>query len=111
MKELNLEVGQKVWSIQLGDCEVKEVNKTTRFPITCRGKDGRICGYILDGKEHENAFYRSLFESNPFDKPNDMVESKAEMINAFCFIIATNATSVNSKVIAQEKLDKILESL
>lgn len=119
MKELNLEVGQKCWSIQLGDCEVTEVNRVMFFPITCQSKDGRSCGYLMDGKDHSNAFYRSLFESNPFEQKLvqenkdgwiEPKENKAELINALCSVIAI-VTDTEMDKIAKDKLQKLLESI
>lgn len=71
MKELNLEVGQKVWSIQLGDCEVLEIITDTQYPIVCQDRNGNMQEYKLNGNFDNEDFHPSLFESNPFEKSNN----------------------------------------
>lgn len=63
---MDLTVGQKVWSIQLGDCEVRIIEAGK---VYCVNKlSGRSFEYFLNGKITENEVYRSLFLSNPFEK-------------------------------------------
>ena len=57
--------GQKVWSIQLGDCEVVEINAGWDYPIKCKAKDDYHY-YDLDGKFSGDDASPSLFSSNPF---------------------------------------------
>lgn len=120
MKELNLTVGQKVWSIQLAECEVIEINNE-EYGYIIEGKYGDRYSFDKFGRysnRHENP---SLFESNPFvatiqlpqgkttlseNKP----ENKAELINAMCAIINT-PVKAELKDIAKEKLQKLLESI
>jgi hypothetical protein len=119
MKELNLEVGQKVWTIQLGYCEVYMIDKESTFPIRCRNIYGKSATYTINGKSRFNDSFPCLFESNPFYRfveTNETIElshqeNKAELINAYCFVLATNTTSIESKNIAQNKLKNLLETL
>lgn len=123
MKELNLEAGQKCWSIQLGECEVIEPTNSMYYPYRCQSiKDGAVCSYTVYGKDEESDAYPSLFESNPFIATTQLPqgeisiskiepESKIDLINALCFVIATNETLLESKNIANRKLQKLLESL
>lgn len=124
MKELNLEVGQKVWSIQLGDCNVYD--KSAKLIYCSNGK--RTQSYVKDGKKFEEDECQSLFESNPFyrsvdtnetiepklvrQKNDGCVENKAELINALYIVAnAKDSTLFTSRKIAQDKLQKLLESL
>ena len=126
MKELNLQVGQKVWSIQLGECVMEIIYDNFTYPIICRNIEGKSCSCTSDGYITEKEAYPSLFESNPFErsvdtnetiepklvrKQNDgWVESKAEMINALLEV--SKSSPVNSiRDIAHNKLIVILESL
>lgn len=121
MKELNLTVGQKCWSIQLGDCEVSSLAKDHDFPILLKSNDGRTCLYTESLKYNELDACRSVFLSNPFE-PNlvqenkdgwiELKESKAELINAL-FNIANVDWDTNGGLVkmARGKLHKLLESL
>jgi hypothetical protein len=71
MNELNLEVGQKVWSIQLGDCGVYD--KSAKLIYCSNGK--RTQSYVKDGKKFEEDECQSLFESNPFYRSVDTNET------------------------------------
>lgn len=119
MNELNLEVGQRKWTIQLGYCYVDSIDYNLMFPICFRTKDGRTCTYTSLGQATTNDLYSSVFESNPFEskkKHFDFIpleepkENKAELINALCAVLNCSATKL-SQGIAQEKLQKLLESL
>jgi len=74
MKELNLEVGQKCWSIQMGDCSVvisqeESPQNGSPYKYIVRSIDsGEENVYRYDFKKNEADFYPSLFESNPFEK-------------------------------------------
>jgi len=61
-------VGQKCRSIQLGDCEVIEINKD-RCHVLCANKDGARRVYALDGKYFGFDIAPSLYpaESFPFE--------------------------------------------
>lgn len=138
MKELNLTVGQKMWSIQLGDCEVYD--KSAKLIYCSNGK--RTQSFCKDGKMFEEDKYPSLFESNPFEKEikhNEGLtwrspslgesetgfpcernktlekvsepENKAEMINALCSVLDCPPLKASVKDIAKDKLQKLLESL
>lgn len=52
MKQLNfkdLKVGQKVWSIQLGDCEVFDFDRNSSFPLVLKSNTGEILAYTEGG--------------------------------------------------------------
>ncbi len=113
MKELNLEVGQRAWSIQLGDCIVYEKFDTL---YTCTGERNRKFDYYKNGRAHGGDLYPSLFLSNPFENQsvnsNEMVENKAELILALFEIMKPSWESTKSfKQIAESKLRKLLESI
>ena len=63
--ETKFKIGQKVWSIQLGDCEVREINAGGDYPIKCKTKDDYHY-YDLDGKFSGDDASPSLFSSNSF---------------------------------------------
>jgi len=126
MKELNLTVGKKAWSIQLGDCVVKTIVKDFGMCFKCANKDGKIASYDAYGKYQIGDFRQSLFESNPFERSVDTtgtiepklirqqndewVENKAELINALVNLInADMSESLDN--IAETKLQKLLESI
>lgn len=113
MNELKLEVDQKCWSIQLGDCVIDEIDYADKYLIKCCNLNGKKEDYSLNKKRHDDDYYQSLFESNPFDqsvKPNDMVENKADLINAL-FNVLQNSSYTDLKIIAEEKLKKLLEEI
>ena len=63
----NVQIGDILWSIRLGACEVKEVTKSSR-PILVQSLYNKSIGeisYTLDGYENENDIHPSLFWSNP----------------------------------------------
>lgn len=110
MKELNLTVGQKCWSIQLGDCEVIEINNE-EYGTIAEGTDGGRYSYDKSGRYSNRHVSPSLFESNPFETKlvqETVQENKAELINAMCAIINTQVKA-ELKDIAKEKLQKLLE--
>lgn len=124
MKEFK--VGQKVWSIQLGDCVV-ESDSLEYYPILCKNKEGMTETYMLNGKSQGLNFYPSLFESNPFERSVDtnetiepqivrqqndgLVENKAELINALKSVVACEIIRSKVRIIAEDNLQKLLESL
>lgn len=113
MEELNLEVGKKVWSIQLGDCYVVETNNE-EYGYIVEGENGGRYSFDKFGRYSNRHESPSLFISNPFERIVDStktIENKAELISALCSVIATNGTSLDCKVIAEEKLKPLLESL
>jgi len=118
MKEL--QVGEKKWSIQLGDCMVYEIDKDSGYPIRCKNTHGSDDSYTIDGKRHINDSNPSLFESNPFKRSVDTnetiepklgcVENKAELINALVNIYQ-ECSNTELKKISETKLQKLLESI
>lgn len=62
-----LKVGDKLWSIQLGDCKVVSIKpvETSTFPVICGMRDKTI-SYTDDGKLGRAEAFPSLFTSNPF---------------------------------------------
>jgi len=127
MKELNLTVEQKTWSIQLGDCVVIGCNNDSLYSYKCQSvKDGVICSYTVHGKKDDSDSNPSLFDSNPFERSVDTnetiepklvrqqndgwVDNKAELINALVNLINADM-SENLDSIAVTKLQKLLESI
>jgi len=115
MTELNLEVGQKVWSIQLGECEVEGITDT-HYMI--KGKSHSFY-YTFEGRFEESEFYPSLFLSNPFEKKSvqgnkdgwvEPKENKADLINALCRIRESFASG-QILIDVETKLNKLLESI
>lgn len=136
MKELNLEVGSKKWSIQLGDCEVVEIKQQEHFPVYCKNNNGLSCSYYSNGNFMETDYLQSLFESNPFEEKANLggireiyglepkfifedkgrfieqKENKAELINALCIVAFQPPLNNNDIIVkAREKLLKLLESI
>ena len=110
MEELKLEVGQKVWTIQSGDCQLVEIDNNSQYCFITENKDGRGHCYDKFGRYGDEHFSPSLFESNPFEKKVSEPENKAELINALSNVYL-NATDIDIKSIARTKLKKLLESL
>lgn len=112
MKELNLTVGQKVWSIQLGDCEVIEI-ANEEYGYIVEGKDGGRYSYDKSGRYSNRHVNPSLFESNPFEQKlvqETVQENKAELIKALanvCNVFKSGQTHI----LASNKLLKLLESI
>lgn len=57
----NAKVGDKLWSIQLGDCEVTRISVAL---IEC-GNGNDVSTYTLEGKYFGSDLYPSLYWSNP----------------------------------------------
>jgi hypothetical protein len=78
-------VGDRVWSIQLGDAEIVQIDdpNTDEFPITIKTKDGHMDYYAMDGREDEYDFCPSLFYGPPDiigpPKPKRMVKKTAAL--------------------------------
>ena len=68
--ETKFYVGQKCKSIQLGDCEVIEINGGD-YPVRCRNKDGKEEIYNLKGEYSYSDIAPCLYpaESFPFEPP------------------------------------------
>lgn len=62
-----LKVGDKLWSIQLGQCKVVSIKpvETHTFPVIC-GMRAETTSYTDDGKLGRADAFPSLFTSNPF---------------------------------------------
>ena len=57
-------VGDKLWSIQLGDCTVTS-NQDTSYPIEIKNSSGFALIYTQFGKYNHSDMHQSLFFSNP----------------------------------------------
>jgi len=119
MTELNLEEGQKVWSIQLGECVVIEINKNKTYK--CKPlHESKIdwINYESNGKVSPIEYHQSLFLSNPFEKKvvqenNDgwiEPKEKADTISAL-LMVYEDCSDTELKKISREKLQKLLESI
>lgn len=60
-----VKVGDRVWSIELGDCEVWNITEDSIWPIGCKNSKGRKKTYCFDGRLDSAHFTASLFWSNP----------------------------------------------
>ena len=119
MNKLNLRLGQKVWSIQLGECEVVEINenKTYKCKPLYESKIDWI-NYESNGKISPIEYHQSLFLSNPFEKKlvlknNDgwnEPKEKADTISAL-LMVYEDCSDTELKKISREKLQKLLESI
>lgn len=62
----NVKVGDKLWSIQLGDCVVYLIYATSAsYPIHVKNELGQSAVYSKFGKEDNDDAYQSLYFSNP----------------------------------------------
>ena len=61
-----VKVGDKLWSIQLGECVVEKINSNA-YPITMSNETDSL-EYTEDGRLYEYDAYPSLFFSRPFEK-------------------------------------------
>ena len=113
MKELNLTVGQKCWSIQLGECVVDAILDTERHCFRCLNLDKQELFYTKKGQIGFFDKHPSLFESNPFEPKlvqETVQENKAELINALS-IVCNVFKSGRTHILASNKLLKLLESI
>ena len=94
--------GQKVWSIQLGDCEVVEINAGWDYPIKCKTKDDYHY-YDLDGKFSGDDASPSLFSSNPFFEERVM-EVSVDKIDWYRKVVFMQK---NGKFLAWNNVDTI----
>lgn len=73
-------VGDKLWSIPLGDCEVFKILENKTYPISVVNRDGAQESYDYLGKRITEDSNQSLFWSNPNiiapEKPARMKEVK-----------------------------------
>lgn len=63
-----IKVGDKLWSIQLGDCIVMEANHTAcdgKYPIYVRNDKDVTASYTQNGFERETEAAQSLYWSKP----------------------------------------------
>ena len=59
-------IGDKLWSIQLGDCVVSAIFQSGQpYPIKVANENGVIKGYTFKGLYEINDYHQSLFFSNP----------------------------------------------
>lgn len=59
-------VGDKLWSIQLGDCVVSAIYPSGQpYPIKVANENRVIKGYTFKGLYELNDYHQSLFFSNP----------------------------------------------
>lgn len=63
-----LKVGDKVWSIQEGDTEIKQLNSSPLHLPICTANNTE---YKKDGCFNTNDKFPSLFKSNPFESINE----------------------------------------
>lgn len=63
----SLKVGDKLWSIELGECVVKKLTKSITFPIECAASLKKIEAYSNDGIYYQTNTHPSLFKCNPFE--------------------------------------------
>lgn len=63
-----LKVGDKLWSIQLGDCKMigRGINAKLERRIVCENINGSEVYYTFTGYQTEKDAFPSLFTSNPF---------------------------------------------
>ena len=65
---VNAQIGDKFWSIQLGDCKISNIvniNPEFNYPIVLINKDGLQCSYTTKGLCNCNDMNPSLFLNNP----------------------------------------------
>jgi len=81
-------VGDKVWSIQLGDAEIVEMSdsKGDTYPIAVQNQDGGREYYTMSGREDEDDIAPSLYNGPPDiigpPKPKRVVKRKIELVAA-----------------------------
>ena len=67
----DLKVGDSVWTIQCGECEIIYISLKENYPITVKAKNNQAYIYCLNGNHNKGDHYRSLFRSNPFEKKEE----------------------------------------
>ncbi len=121
-KELNLTVGQKYWSIQLGECEVISIIDQRIRCKPIHKSEVKWMEYEIDGKLSSFEFSPSLFESNPFEPKlvqehkDGWIEPKgnnAELIRLLIDVSIIHVEYLGSDIIelSKVKLKKLLESI
>lgn len=62
----DVRIGDKLWSIQLGDCEVIQISHSFTYPIMVKSVyTEAIQEYTFDGCKTQTDIHQSLFWSNP----------------------------------------------
>jgi len=77
-----LKVGDKLWSIQAGDCELESMDAHS-YPLLCANSDWGRTSYTKDGRHSIYDTHPSLFTSNPFadnPEPVGLMVEKPESI-------------------------------
>lgn len=89
-----LKVGDKLWSIQLGDCKMigRGINAKLERRIVCENINGSEVYYTFTGYQTEKDAFPSLFTSNPFsdnpepvgltgEKPESILQEAERIVN------------------------------
>lgn len=81
MKRKPFEVGQKAWSIQLGECEITAINNSgiDRYPIIVSVDEEPQETYTLDGKHEIDHVFPSLYHEQPeWAKPQKFIPEQGQ---------------------------------
>ena len=74
--------GDKVWSIQLGECEVVFISPREPYPVTVKNKSGTKARYMAKGFYQAVDASPSLFHKKPYDElppePNRLPDLKMD---------------------------------
>lgn len=98
MKFQNVKVGDKLWSIQLGECKVKAISTDDAYPIACKNENGISLFYTIDGFFSTSDALPSLYHSKPeIIEPKRKVTKTVDVwvnIDSTCVITATNSEAL-----------------
>lgn len=84
---LSAEVGDKVWSIQCGDCVIHNFEIGDEFPVVTKDTNGTLYGYTEHGRYFHEDVAPSLFWKKPvFDIPSKPKEKVDPARMKFIFI-------------------------
>lgn len=103
MKFQNVKVGDKLWSIQLGECTVDDIRTGHTYQIKCSNEKGISAEYTLGGYWLEDDYYPSLFYSKPeISEPKRKVTKTVEV-----WVNISNVGNIRVSCY-EEQIDKII---
>lgn len=105
-------VGDKLWSIQLGECEVERINESYIYVKMIKNINRVHCYTINHGRYNDNDEYSSLFLQKPFcfkskiKKEGWIAISNETIVDAYNSRVTTRIYETESHLLDNSKLPK-----